>query len=164
MAAEQLVEAERRDGHEKEGKQAVPISKQFISSDALDFLFEENEKIKDRVNTALSAVIEKSAYTLMRARLKADLDHYYPGQKKVKFVNRNWLHMLPTLYGLLLYKKGIRKESYMKDNMFNLGRLFAAADRLHILYSKGVRQGDIPLRLIGNDYMSLSCRTLRRRL
>jgi hypothetical protein len=64
--------------------------------------------------------------------------------------------MLPTLYGLLLYKKGIRKESYMKDNTFNLGRFFAVADRLHILYSKGVRHGDIPLRLIGNDYMSLA--------
>ena len=44
----------------------------------------------------------------------------------------------------------------MKENIFNLGRLFAVADRLHILYSKGVRQGDIPLRLIGNDHMSLA--------
>ena len=59
----------------------------------------------------------------------------------------------------------------MKDNIFNLGRLFAVADRLHILYSKGVRKGVIPLRLIGNDYMSLALQnpqeafvTLGRRL
>lgn len=59
----------------------------------------------------------------------------------------------------------------MKENIFNLGRLFAVADRLHILYSKGVRQGDIPLRLIGNDQLSLALQnpqeafvTLGRRL
>ena len=44
----------------------------------------------------------------------------------------------------------------MNESIFNLGRLFAVADRLHILYSQSVRQGDIPLRLIGNDQMSLA--------
>jgi len=154
----------------KQGKQRVPISKRFVASDALDFLFEENGIIRERIDAGLSAVIEKSAHVLISARLKADLDRYQPGNK-LKFKNDYWIHMLPTLYGLLLYKKGVRKESYMKDNIFNLGRLFAVADRLHILYSKGVRQGDIPLRLIGNDYMSLALQnpqeafvTLGRRL
>lgn len=154
----------------KQGNQRVPISRRFVSSDALDFLFEDNDAIRERADIGLSAVIEKSCHAIIWARLKADLDRYQPGNK-MKFMNNYWIHMLPALYGLLLYKKGIRKESYMKENMFNLGRFFAVADRLHILYSKGVRQGDIPLRLIGNDYMSLALQnpqeafvTLGRRL
>ena len=139
----------------KQGKQRLPISKRFTSSDALDFLFEDNETVHERLDIGLSAIIEKSVHALIGARLKADLDHYHP-KNKLKINNDYLLHMLPTLYGLLLYKKGIKKEVYMKDNIFNLGRFFAAADRLHILYSKGVRHGDIPLRLIGNDYMSLA--------
>jgi hypothetical protein len=139
----------------KQGKQKVPISKRFVSSDALDFLFEENETVRERLDAGLSAIIEKSVNVLIMACLKTTLDRYKP-DNKLKFHNDYSLHMLPTLYGLLLYKKGIRKESYMKENIFNLGRLFAVADRLHILYSKGVRQGDIPLRLIGNDHVSLA--------
>jgi hypothetical protein len=145
----------RQNGEMVTRKQGKQISKRFGSSDALDFLFEENETIRERVDAGLSAVIEKSIHALIAARLKADLDRHKAGDK-LKFHNEYTLHMLPTLYGLLLHKKGIRKESYMKDNIFNLGRFFAVADRLHILYSKGVRQGDIPLRLIGNDYMSLA--------
>jgi len=139
----------------KQNNQKVPISKRFASSDALDFLFEENETIHERIDAGLSSVVEKSVHALITARLKTILDRYQPGNK-LKFHNNYSLHMLPTLYGLLLHKKGIRKESYMKENIFNLGRLFAVADRLHILYSKGVRQGDIPLRLIGNDHISLA--------
>jgi hypothetical protein len=154
----------------KQNNQKVPISKRFASSDALDFLFEENETIHERIDAGLSAVVEKSVHALIAARLKAILDRYQP-ENKLKFRNDYSLHLLPTLYGLLLHKKGIRKESYMKENIFNLGRLFAVADRLHILYSKGVRQGDIPLRLIGNDQLSLALQnpqeafvTLGRRL
>ena len=139
----------------KQGKQKVPISKRFSSSDALDFLFEENEVIQERIDNGLSVLVEKSIHALIAARLKGILNRYQPGNK-VEFHNDYLLHMLPTLYGLLLHKKGIRKEDYMKESIFNLGRLFAVADRLHILYSQDVRQGDIPLRLIGNDQMSLA--------
>jgi len=139
----------------KQGNQKVPISKRFSSSDALDFLFEENETIQERIDNGLSVIVEKSVYTLIAARLKAIFDRYQPGNK-LKFHNDKMLHLLPTLYGLLLHKKGIRKEDYMKESIFNLGRLFAVADRLHILYSQDVRHGDIPLRVIGNDQMSLA--------
>jgi hypothetical protein len=139
----------------KQGKQKVPISKRFASSDAMDFLFEENEIIRERIDIGLSAIVEKSTHALITARLKAIFNLYQPGNK-LKFHNDYSLHYLPTLYGLLLHKKEIRKEDYMKESIFNLGRLFAVADRLHILYSQGVRQGDIPSRLIGNDHISLA--------
>jgi len=139
----------------KQGNQKMPISRRFSPSDALDFLFEESATIQERIDNGLSAIVEKSVHALIASRLKAHFDRYQPGNK-LKFHNDKILHMLPTLYGLLLHKKGIRKENYMKESIFNLGRLFAVADRLHILYSQDVRQGDIPLRLIGNDQMSLA--------
>jgi hypothetical protein len=99
--------------------------------------------------------VEKSAQTLIMARLKAILDQNRKGDR-FSFTNIDYLHMLPTLYGLLLYKKGIRKEDYMKEDVFYLGRYFAVVDKLHIQYSLDVRNGDVPLRLIGNDYVSLA--------
>jgi len=139
----------------KQGKQKVPISKRFASADALDFLFESNETILARVDAGLENIVEKSTHALITARLKATMDQNRKGDK-VSFKNSDYLHMLPTLYGLLLHKKGIRKEDYMKEDVFYLGRFFAVVDKLHIQYSLDVRNGDVPLRLIGNDHVSLA--------
>lgn len=153
-----LNSAWRQDGDmimRKQGTQKVPISKRFTSADALDFLFESNETILAQVDSGLESVVEKSAHALITARLKAALDYIGRGDK-VSFKNSVYLHMLPTLYGLLLYKKGIRKEDYMHEDVFYLGRFFAVVDDLHIQYSLDVRDEDIPLRLIGNDHVSLA--------
>lgn len=139
----------------KQGKQKVPISKRFASSDALDFLFESNETILARVDAGLENIVEKSTHALIMARQKAAMDQNRKGDK-LNFKNSDYLHMLPTLYGLLLHKKGIRKEDYMKEDVFYLGRFFAVVDKLHIQYSLDVRNGDVPMRLIGNDHVSLA--------
>ncbi|MDN3515395.1 MAG: hypothetical protein NG747_13485 [Candidatus Brocadia sp.] len=139
----------------KQGKQRMPISKRFTSSDALDLLFEKDESIRSRVDAGLENIIEKSADALIMGKLKATLDHFGKGEK-VKFKDSDYLHMLPTLYGLLLHKKGIRKEVYMNEDVFYLGRFFAVVDKLHIQYSLDVRNGDVPLRLIGNDHVSIA--------
>ncbi len=139
----------------KQGKQKVPISKRFASSDALDLLFERDDTIRARVDAGLENVVEKSTHALIMARLKAALDRYGKGDK-VSFKDSDYVHMLPTLYGLLLHKKGIRKEDYMKEDVFYLGRFFAVVDELHIQYSLDVRNGDVPMRLIGNDHVSLA--------
>ncbi len=157
----------------KQGKQKMPISKRFTSSDALDFLFEKDESIRARVDSGLENVLEKSAHALITAKLKAAmkveieklkikgaqahiLSKMNAAAEKITFKDSDYLHMLPTLYGLLLQKKGIRKEVYMNEDVFYLGRFFAVADKLHIQYSLDVRKGDVPLRLIGNDYISLA--------
>ena len=139
----------------KQGNQKVPVSKRFISSDALDLLFEENENLTDRVDIGLADLIENSAYALINARRKAELSQCKQSGDS-DFKDSEYLHMIPTLYGLLLYKKGIKKEDYMNDGVFSLGKLFAAVDRLHIYYSLKERKGDIPGRLLGNDHMSLA--------
>ncbi|MBF0466182.1 MAG: type I-C CRISPR-associated protein Cas8c/Csd1 [Nitrospirae bacterium] len=59
-----------------------------------------------------------------------------------------------TLFSILLYKLGHKKEVYMKEATFNVGRLLALSDDLHIQYCKHVRKNEIPPQLIGNALMS----------
>jgi hypothetical protein len=55
--------------------------------------------------------------------------------------------------GILLHALGREKERYMSDQYFLLGQLLQAADRVHILYCKGVRGGQVPPQLIGNTLL-----------
>jgi len=62
--------------------------------------------------------------------------------------------LLPSILGLLLYKLGIRKEDYMKNVPFLVGRMMKLADELHALYCKDVRDNKLPSQLVGNALMS----------
>lgn len=55
-----------------------------------------------------------------------------------------------TLFGVLFYKAGRKKEAYMSSFAYQLGQLCSAMDELHIGYCQNVRNGDIPNTLIGN--------------
>lgn len=56
-----------------------------------------------------------------------------------------------SVLGILLDAFGRRKERYMNDSAFLVGRLFALADTLHKQYCVVVRDGSIPASLIGNS-------------
>ncbi|NLJ63934.1 MAG: hypothetical protein GX337_00900 [Christensenellaceae bacterium] len=56
-----------------------------------------------------------------------------------------------ALMGLLLYRKGIRKDTYMEKLPYLYGQLLKASDELHALYCKVVRNGDFPPQLIGGS-------------
>jgi hypothetical protein len=58
-----------------------------------------------------------------------------------------------AVLGILLHALGREKERYMSDQYFLLGQLLQAADRVHILYCKGVRGGQVPPQLIGNTLL-----------
>ena len=58
-----------------------------------------------------------------------------------------------ALLGILLDALGRKKEVYMNDTAFQLGRLLALADTLHREYCVHVRKGSIPPQLIGNALM-----------
>lgn len=62
------------------------------------------------------------------------------------------LHGLAIL-AIALYKLGIKKEDYMKNAAFNVGRMLALADKLHYAYCWKVRKKDVPPQLIGNAIM-----------
>lgn len=130
-------------------------SRRFTVDEALDFLFERDEVISQRVETGLTLVVEKTSRVIISAALKARHDYHKTGAK-IKFKDTSYLHMLPSLFGLLLFKKGIRKEEYMNDNLFYLGRYFAVVDDLYIQYHMDERSGNVPMSLLGNDYMKLA--------
>lgn len=62
--------------------------------------------------------------------------------------------LMPSILGLLLHKLGIRKESYMSNAPFLVGRMLKLADELHALYCKEVRKNNLPPQLIGNSLMN----------
>jgi hypothetical protein len=72
---------------------------------------------------------------------------------KLDGYNRN-KQLMPTILGLFLWKIGIRKESYMTNPPYQIGRLLKFADELHALYCKEVRKGKLPPQLLGNALMA----------
>jgi hypothetical protein len=54
-----------------------------------------------------------------------------------------------SLLGITLNKLGYKKETYMQDPAFLVGRFLSLADTLHAEYSKEVRK-DLPPQLLGN--------------
>jgi hypothetical protein len=62
--------------------------------------------------------------------------------------------LMPAVLGLLLWKAGIRKERYMEDSSYVIGKMLKIADELHALYCKEVRKGSLPPQLLGNALMA----------
>jgi hypothetical protein len=62
--------------------------------------------------------------------------------------------LMPVILGILLWKLGIGKESYMNDSPYLVGRMLKLADELHGLYCKEVRSGKLPPQLLGNALMA----------
>jgi hypothetical protein len=67
--------------------------------------------------------------------------------------------VMPSILGLLLWKLGIGKESYMNDSAYLIGRMMKLADELHALYCKEVRKGNLPPQLLGNALMGAALDT-----
>jgi hypothetical protein len=62
--------------------------------------------------------------------------------------------LIPSILGLLLHKLGIRKESYMSNAPFLIGRMLKITDELHALYCKEMRKNSLPSQLLGNSLMT----------
>jgi len=66
----------------------------------------------------------------------------------------NHKQFMPAILGLLLWKLGIRKESYMNNTPYLVGRILKVADELHAIYCKEVRKNNLPPQLLGNALMA----------
>ena len=64
------------------------------------------------------------------------------------------LETYPGVLGLLLYKLGKTKESYMNESAFQLGRFLRIADEIHRLYCEVVRPNDKLPELCGSSLLS----------
>lgn len=56
--------------------------------------------------------------------------------------------------GLVLHALNSRKEDYMQDSIFAVGKMLALADDIHRSYCEVVRDGSIPPSLLGNSLLS----------
>ncbi|HBF34998.1 TPA: hypothetical protein DDW35_10605 [Candidatus Sumerlaeota bacterium] len=56
-----------------------------------------------------------------------------------------------TVLGSLLHKLRGKEDRYMENAAFKLGQLLAAADVVHLGYCEGVRGGQVPPSLLGNQ-------------
>ncbi len=65
------------------------------------------------------------------------------------------LHCLEMI-GVLLKILNYEMEDYMNQTAYNLGRLLALADKLHIFYCQDLRSGDVPMSLIGNALLPVA--------
>lgn len=61
-----------------------------------------------------------------------------------------------SAFAVYLYKLGIKKEDYMKDTFFYVGRFLSLIDTLHLEYCKNVRGGNIPPQLLGNAHFQIA--------
>jgi hypothetical protein len=61
-----------------------------------------------------------------------------------------------SAFAIYLYKLGIKKENYMKDTFFYVGRFLSLIDILHLEYCKNVRGGNIPPQLLGNAHLQIA--------
>jgi hypothetical protein len=55
-----------------------------------------------------------------------------------------------SVLGITLRKLGDRKEKYMQDPAFLIGRFLSLTDTLHAQYCEAVRKGSMPPQLLGN--------------
>ena len=62
---------------------------------------------------------------------------------------KNAAAQIYSVLGLLLYKSDKRKEKYMEELAYLIGQLLHVSDKLHALYCKVKREGDIPPQLAG---------------
>jgi hypothetical protein len=61
-----------------------------------------------------------------------------------------------TILATCLYRLGERKEKYMDESAFLLGKFLSLADLLHLQYCVVKRDGDVPPQLLGNQHLAVA--------
>jgi len=61
-----------------------------------------------------------------------------------------------TILAICLYKLGDRKEKYMEESAFLMGRFLSLADLLHLQYCLLKRDNDVPPQLLGNQHLAVA--------
>lgn len=74
-----------------------------------------------------------------------------PTRKADEEKQKKEISLLLSLVGLLLYKRGMRKEIYMENMAYLVGQLLKISDEMHAFYCKVVRGGNVPPQLVGSS-------------
>jgi hypothetical protein len=78
--------------------------------------------------------------------------------KRLRKLNQE-VALLLSVFGLLLYKNGNRKEKYMENTAYLVGQILKISDELHSFYCKVVRKGDVPPQLAGSSLFATANET-----
>lgn len=132
------------DGTSKNEVKSIP------NSDGIELLLDESAA-KLRVPHLLAVAIQNGKGMFLS--LGNMLHRNGPNDvMKLEGLNKH-KQLMPSILGLLLWKIGIGKESYMSNSPYLVGRMLKVADELHAVYCKEVRKNKLPPQLLGNALM-----------
>jgi hypothetical protein len=117
-------------------------------AEVFDVLIAGRERARESAETLLRTALRRTADLLIAVAAAA----HRGGKEAWKGISREAGRnpvIAASLLGITLNKLGHRKENYMQESAFLVGRFLSLADTLHAEYSKTVRQ-DLPPQLLGN--------------
>ncbi len=129
-----------RDGKESHELSSWPLIMSY------DLFLERGARTESAARLGLQLLLNRLSPLLIGiagAKNRGELDKYSD-------FARNSALMAVSFLGILLFKLEIKKEVYMKEVGYNIGRLFSLVDCLHKEYCKNIRDGEIPNQLLGN--------------
>jgi hypothetical protein len=137
-----------RNGMDKCGVSGIALRQVY------DLFFGEGRLLQESVQMVLSLVLQRLRQLLIGF---ASADHARNIQDYSIEARRIVLTGISIL-AIVLHKLEIKKEDYMKNAAFKVGKLLAFADGLHAQYCKlqMKRKGDLPPQLIGNMYLPVA--------
>jgi len=121
----------------------------FSINDALSLLLDEDNEARRLSQRAIDAIVRNCASLILAMEQENASDRVFKINKKYE----KQALLLPSIFGLLLYKNGIEKGGFMNSPAYLVGRFLSLADNLHLKYCQHVRKGSIPPQLVGNALM-----------
>lgn len=116
---------------------------------------------RERVKIVIPILLEKTIQRISPLILgvgQADHSNWKLEQDRKRFDGNSKKIVLRTFafLGILLSEIGRKKEDYMKDAPYYIGRMFSLADTLHSQYCEHVRKTELPGQLIGNAHIRIA--------
>lgn len=124
--------------------------------DIYDVFFANVDEKKQLIENLLERTLQCTKILLIGVG-NADHQKELKTNPKIFFKDKRFT-VLRTVSALAIYlfKLGIKKENYMKDTFFHIGRFLSLIDTLHFEYCKNVRGGSIPPQLLGNSHLQIA--------
>ncbi len=132
-------------------------------SEVYDLLIGEREGAKASAREILRVVLRHAA-----ALLAAVGHAHHRGGKEIwkgfgKSAGES-ASVAVSVLAIALYRLGMKKEAYMKEAAYELGRFLSLVDTLHREYCVTVRNGQIPPQLLGNAVLATTMRNPKKAL
>ena len=115
-------------------------------------LFLQRDYAKNHAGDLLRRLLDNCYNLFVFVGAKIHLNKYKNISNEQRKRTLHCLEMIGVLLKILNYEM----EDYMNQTAYNLGRLLALADKLHIFYCQDLRSGDVPMSLIGNALLPVA--------